>query len=126
MKPTFKKLIPMCLLILIPIACKEAPLKDLEKGAQEAMEDARRKAKEWGGLSEEELKKIWAIEYKTIKVMHSDPAVLNEKLNELGKERWDCYHVSEDGQGKVFYLKRRKSNAVRYLTDLLRLGSWVF
>ncbi len=126
MRPTFKKLIPLYFLIAIPVACKETPLNDLKKGAQEAMEDAKVKAREWRELSEEELQKIWAMEYKTIKVTHSDLTELDEKLNELGKERWDCYHVSEDREGKVFYLKRRKSNAVRYLTDLLRLGSLAF
>ena len=126
MRPTFKKLIPWYFLIAIPVACKETPLNDLKKGAQEAMEDAKVKAREWRELSEEELQKIWAIEYKTIKVTQSDLTELDKKLNELGKERWDCYHVSEDREGKVFYLKRRKSNAVRYLTDLLRLGSLAF
>ena len=126
MRPTFKKLIPLYFLIAIPVACKETPLNDLKKGAQEAMEDAKVKAREWRELSEEELQNIWAIEYKTIKVTDSDLTELDEKLNELGKERWDCYHVSEEREGKVFYLKRRKSNAVRYLTDLLRLGSLAF
>ena len=126
MRLTFKKLIPLYLLLAIPIACKEAPLNDLKKGAQEAIENAKVKAREWQELSEEELQRIWAIEYKTIKVAHSDLTELEEKLNKLGKERWDCYHVSEDREGKVLYLKRRKTNAARYLTDLLRLGSLAF
>ena len=125
MRLTFKKLVPLSFLLAIPIACTEAPLEDLKKGAQEAIEDAKVKAKEWQELSEEELQRIWAIEYKTIKT-DSDLTELKEKLNELGKERWDCFHVSEDREGRVLYLKRRKTNAVRYLTDLLRLGSWAF
>ena len=126
MRLTFKQLIPLYFLLAISIACKETSLNDLKKGAQEAIEDAKVKAKEWQELSEEELQKIWAIEYKTIKVAHSDLTELEEKLNKLGEERWDCYHVSEDREGKVLYLKRRKTNAARYLTDLLRLGSLAF
>ena len=45
--------------------------------------------------------------------------------------RWDgsggeCYHVSEHEQGRVFYFKRRTSNAVAYLTNLLRVGAVAF
>ncbi len=118
--------ISVCFLIAISVGCQEAPLNDLKEGAQEAIEDARTKAKELRELSAEELQEIWAIEYKTIQVMHSDLAALDEQLNELGQERWDCYHVSEDGEGRVFYFKRGKSNAIAYLTNLLRLGSIAF
>ncbi len=119
-------LISVCLLIAISVGCQEAPLNDLKGGAQEAIEDARTKAKELRELSAEELQEIWAIEYKTIRVTHSDLATLDEQLDELGQERWNCYHVSEDGEGKVFYFKRGKSNAIAYLTNLLRLGSIAF
>ncbi len=119
-------LISVCLLIAISVGCQEAPLNDLKGGAQEAIEDARTKAKELQELSAKELQEIWAIEYKTIKVTHSDLAATDEQLNELGQERWDCYHVSEDGEGKVFYFKRGKSNAIAYLTNLLRVGSIAF
>ncbi len=119
-------LISVCLLIAISVGCQEAPLNDLKGGAQEAIEDARTKAKELQELSAKELQEIWAIEYKTIRVRHSDLATLDEQLNELGQERWDCYHVSEDGEGRVFYFKRGKSNAIAYLTNLLRVGSIAF
>jgi len=119
-------LISVCLLIAISVGCQEVPLNDLKGGAQEAIEDARTKAKELRELSAEELQEIWAIEYKTIKIKHSDLAAMDEQLNELGQERWDCYHVSEDGEGRVFYFKRGKSNAIAYLTNLLRLGLIAF
>ena len=119
-------LISVCFLIAISVGCQEAPLKDLKEGAQEAIEDAQTKAKELRELSAEELQEIWAIEYKTIKVTHSDLAAMDEQLNELGQERWDSYYVSEDAEGQVFYFKRRKSNAIAYLTNLLRVGSIAF
>ncbi len=119
-------LISVCFLIAISVGCQEAPLNDLKEGAQEAIEDAQTKAKELRESSAEELQEIWAIEYKTIKVTHSDLAAMDEQLNELGQERWDCYHVSEDGEGRVFYFKRGKSNAIAYLTNLLRVGSIAF
>ena len=119
-------LISVCFLIAISVGCQEAPLNDLKGGAHEAIEDALTKAKELRELSAEELQDIWAIEYKTIEVTHSDLAAMDEQLNELGQERWDCYNVSEDGEGKVFYFKRGKSNAIAYLSNLLGLGLIAF
>ena len=51
---------------------------------------------------------------------------VDERLNAMGRERWECYHVSEHEQGRVFYFKRRTSNAVAYLTNLLRVGAVAF
>ena len=101
-------------------------MNDLRGGAQDVIESARTKAQELGELSAEELQEIWAIEYKTLAVTPTDLAALDEQLNGLGQERWECYHVSEDGQVQVFYFKRRKSNAITNLTNLLRFGSIAF
>jgi len=76
-------LISVCFLIAISVGCQEAPLGDLKGSAQEAIEDAREKARALRELSAEELQAIWAIEYKTIEVTHSDLAALDEQLNEL-------------------------------------------
>ena len=81
---------------------------------------------ELGELSAEELQEIWAIEYKTLEVTHVDLAELDEQLNALGQDRWECYHVSEDGQRTVFYFKRRQSNAIAHLKNLLRVGTIAF
>ena len=120
------KLILLCLLLAISVGCQEVPLNDLREGAQDVVERARTRAQELGELSAEELQEIWAIEYKTLGLTHADLAALDEQLNALGQERWECYHVSEDGQGMVFYFKRRKSNAIANLTNLLRVGSIAF
>ena len=120
------KLVPLGLLFAISVGCQEVPLNDLRGGAQDIIEGARTKAQELGELSAEELQAIWAIEYMTLAVTHTDLAALDEQLNALGQERWECYHVSEDGQVRVFYFKRRKSNAITNLTNLLRFGSIAF
>ena len=123
MRVIFRKLILICLLTAISVACQKAPLDDLKEGAQEAIEEARAKARELQGLSQEELQTIWAIEYKTVEVAHSELAALDAKLNKLGQERWDCYHVTGDGQRQIFFFKRRKSKAIDHLTNLLRLAA---
>ncbi len=119
-------LICVCFLIVISVGCQEAPLNDLKGGAQDVIEGARTRAQELRELSAEELQEIWAIEYKTLEVTHTDFLALDEQLNALGQERWEWYHVSEDGDDKVFYFKRRKSIAIANLTNLLRVGSIAF
>ncbi len=120
------KLLPLSLLLALSVGCQEGSLNDLRGGAQDVIEGARTRAQELRELSAEELQEIWAIEYKTLEVTHTDLVALDEQLNALGQERWECYHVSEDGEDKVFYFKRRKSNAIANLTNLLRVGSIAF
>ncbi len=122
----YRKLLPLGLVLAISVGCQEIPLNDLREGAQDVIEGARTKAQELGALSAEELKEMWAIEYKTLEVTSVDFPALDEQLNALGQERWECYHVSEDGQTKVFYFKRRKSNAMANVTNLLRFGAIAF
>ncbi len=110
----------------LSVGCQQAPLPDLRGEAQEAIEAARIRAEELRELSAEELQGLWAIEYISLHVPPADLAQVDEQLNELGRERWECYHVSDNGQGRVFYFKRNRSNVTAYLTDLLKLGAIAF
>ena len=122
----FRTLLPLCLLIAVSVGCRAGQLSDLRGDAQEVLESARTRAQEFGELSAEEIQELWAIEYRTVRISHADLAALDEQLNALGQERWECYHVGEDRQDKVFYFKRRKSNAIANLTNFLRVGSFAF
>ena len=119
-------LIALVFALAFAAGCQDAPLDDLRGGAQEVLDDARNRVEAIGELSTEELREIWAIEYRTVVVADADMATLDERLNALGQERWDCYHVSEEANGTVFYFKRRKSNALAHLTNVLRLGAIAF
>ena len=119
-------LIALGVALAFAAGCQEAPLDDLRGGAQEVLDDARNRVEAIGELSTEELREIWAIEYRTVVVADADMATLDERLNALGQERWDCYHVSEEADGTVFYFKRQKSNALAHLTNVLRLGAIAF
>ena len=46
-----------------------------------------------------------------------------EKLNTLGKNGWECYHVSDVGATQKFYLKKRKESFLRHLPfkDFIKL-----
>lgn len=70
---------------------------------------------DWNGMN--------AWEYKVLDVASADLAGLETKLNEVGKERWDCFHVSESGASTKFYLKRQKKSYLKNipLKDLLIL-----
>ena len=121
-----KTLLIAVFMTALSVGCQRAPLTDLRGEAQEVIEGARIRADELRELSAEELQELWAIEYTSLEVAHSDLPGLDDLLNEMGRERWECYHVSENGQGRVFYFKRNKSNVTAYLTNLLRLGSIAF
>ena len=116
----------IALLAALVAGCQPAPLPDLRGQAQDAIEGARIRADELRELSAEELQDLWAIEYRSLQVAHADLAQVDEQLNELGRERWECYHVSENRQGRVFYFKRNTSNATTYLTNLLKVGAIAF
>lgn len=116
----------LCFLIAFPLACKHTPpgsLQNWQDETQEAIEEAKDKAKEWKELSQQEIDKIWAIEYKSVYLSRSDAEGLEMTLNDLGRERWDCYHVGEEEGERILYLKRRKSSVLRSipLSDLLRI-----
>ena len=98
----------------------------VREGAQGILDDARTRANDVRELSAAELQALWAIEYTSLEVAHADLGAVDERLNAMGRERWECYHVSEHEQGRVFYFKRRTSNAVAYLTNLLRVGAVAF
>ncbi len=110
----------------LSVGCQPAPLTDLREDAQEVIEGARIRADELRELSAEELQELWAIEYTSLEVAHSDLTGVDDLLNEMGRERWECYQVSENGLVRVFYFKRNKSNATAYVSYLLRLGLIAF
>jgi hypothetical protein len=70
---------------------------------------------DWNGMS--------AWEYKIINVDSEDMANLETKLNEVGKQRWDCFHVSEGAGNTKFFMKRHRKSYLKNipLKDLLIL-----
>ena len=112
-------------LAMLSAGCRQDPLAELREGAQGIFDDTRTRTNDVRELSAE-LQTLWAIEYTSLEVAHVDLGNVDERLNAMGRERWECYHVSEHEQGRVFYFKRRTSNAVAYLTNLLRVGAVAF
>ncbi len=113
-------------LVMLSTGCQQDPLAELREGAQGILDDARTRANDVRALSAAELEALWAIEYMSLEVADTDVRDVDERLNAMGRERWECYHVSEHEQGRIFYFKRRTSNAAAYLTNLLRAGAIAF
>ncbi len=60
----------------------------------------------------EDIQNMGAWHYKVVTLDLTDPpAEMEVTLNELGKERWECFHVlpSTDGQTTLFFKKSRRS-----------------
>ena len=108
---------------VLSAACRPASLDEARQNAQEVIDSARTRADELRTLSTEELREFWAIEYKSLEIAQSDLASADKLLNEFGRERWECYHVSDTERGRVFYFKRNNSHLTAYLTNLLRIGA---
>jgi len=56
-------------------------------------------------------------------VTEGDRQVAEGKLNEAGKSRWECYHVSDLPGGMRFFMKRQKRSYLKNLPlkDVLKL-----
>ncbi len=78
------------------------------------------KAADW---TEDDLRKIGAWEYKVVRFEDSSDEALQEELNELGAERWECYWVEETEDDPRFYFKKTKRSYLRYVPigDLMRV-----
>ena len=113
-------------LAALSVGCQQDPLAELQEGAQGILDEARTRADDVRELSAAEFQDLWAIEYTSLEVAHTDLGDVDERLNAMGRERWECYHISAHEQGRVFYFKRRTSNAVASLTNLLRAGAIAF
>ncbi len=64
-----------------------------------------------------------AWEYKVLVTEDGDSRMVEEKLNDAGKSRWECYHVSDRPGVLRFYMKRQKRSYLKNLPlkDVLKL-----
>lgn len=71
----------------------------------------------------EDWNNINAWEYQVISVESTQAATLQEKLNEVGKQRWECFHVSNGDAATTFYMKRQRKSYMKSLPlkDMLKL-----
>lgn len=74
---------------------------------------------EW---AKEEIRKIGTWEYKVVILKFDNDSALEAELNNLGKERWECFWVKETDTGLRFYFKREVRSHLRSipLGEILR------
>ena len=77
-------------------------------------------------FSAEQLRDLSAIQYRTLVVAPEELGDVDAMLNEFGRDRWECYHVSDGPGGTTFYFQRRASNLIPALRGLSRVGRFVF
>ena len=82
------------------------------KGAKEKYAETVGDGKELTGKSKEwvlkDIENIGDWEYKVESYGPEQAKEIEKKLNELGKECWQCFWVESSKKGKVFYFKRTK------------------
>lgn len=82
-----------------------------EKGLTTASDTSEWLTQDW--------KNMQSWEYKVINIEETDNEALTAKLNELGKEGWDCLHIS----GSKHYFKKPADSYLRHLpfNDFIKL-----
>ena len=82
------------------------------KGAKDKYAETVGDGKELTGKSKEwvlkDIENIGDWEYKVEAYGAEQAKDMEKKLNELGKERWQCFWVESSNKEKVFYFKRTK------------------
>ncbi len=71
----------------------------------------------------EDWNKMGAWEYKVIQ-LGSEPERVEKTLNELGLERWECFHIAAaEGSGQTFYFKKPARSYLKNIPfkDMIRL-----
>ncbi len=88
--------------------------------AKAAGETQATNATEW---IQEDLKLAGTWEYKVVVTETRDLEKVQETLNQLGRERWECYSSVPDSQGLMLQFKRPNTSVIRSLParDLIRL-----
>lgn len=67
----------------------------------------------------EQFEKLFAIEYKVIEFdADLSRQSLEQKLNELGKDRWDCFNMKSQGDYVRAYCKRLPRGYMQYLIKM--------
>ena len=76
-------------LAMLSAGCRQDPLAELREGAQGILDDARTRVNDVRELSTAELQALWAIEYTSLEASHADFGDVDERLNAMGRERWE-------------------------------------
>ena len=104
-----------------------AAAQDTLKWATETFESLKSQGLTTANNTSEWLSQDWknmeSWEYKIHSFDDASDKQKSDELNSLGKQGWECYHVSDIGTIQKFYLKKRKESFLRHLPfkDFIKL-----
>ena len=80
-------------------------------------------ASDAGQWLSDDLRNMNAWSYKVVPIAVNEPEEAEKRMNELGKQGWECFHVSEQESGTVFFFKKSNKSYLKSIPvkDLLRL-----
>ena len=114
-----------------PISSQEDPDDERDTGVWDEVERLYERAKETGervpkdvyDWIREDIKNLGDWEYRVVEFGSSDSKSIENKLNELGQERWECIWVQTSGKTPRIFLKRpiRSYLTTLPLSQLLKL-----
>ena len=103
-----------------------AATEDTIKWATDTFESLKSQGLTTASDTSEWLQQDWknmeSWEYQIVSMDEKTDAEKTDELNKLGKNGWECYHVS-DGQVEKFYVKKRRESYLRHLPfkDFIKL-----
>ena len=97
-----------------------AEIQRLYERAKAAGETVPEDAVDW---VQQDLARYGDWEYRVVELPSSERALAETELNDLGKERWDCFWVEARGSRTRFYFKRPSRSYLRNLplSDLMKV-----
>ncbi len=76
--------------------------------------DLTEETKEW---IRQDVGNIGDWEYKIVEINYSDIEQFESKLNSLGKERWECFWITEQGDEILCFFKRPKISYLQKISQ---------
>ena len=102
------------------MAALKQRVQELYRQARESGQQVPKDALDW---AQQDLRRMGDWEYKIVDLPREDPESRQDRLNELGSERWEAFWMEPAGNGIRVYLKRRSKSWLEKmpLSELRRL-----
>lgn len=97
-------------------------IKEVERLYKEARDSEDQVPANVADWVKQDVEKLGDWEYKVVSLPFRDTGSLEDRLNQLGRDRWEVFWVEPDGDNAAFYLKRPARSYIRSipLSSLLK------
>ena len=124
-------IVAMCLPVSLVAGQDSSSQSEEESGIWAEVVRLYEKAKEAGGQVpkdvyewvKQDLERIGDWEYRVVDIESADAGTLEERLNAMGLDRWECFFVQSVGSDVRLMMKRPRRAYLRHLpvSDMLKL-----